>query len=70
MLNDRRKYQPTVRPRKKASSGFSIFGKGIPDEDKELTSARYELTRLETQFSDVARSIERVSRARKGEQAI
>lgn len=55
-----------MRPRKKASAGFSLLRRGIPDEDQELTSARFELTRLEGQFLDAARSIDKVSRARKG----
>ncbi|KAF9513272.1 hypothetical protein BS47DRAFT_1296574 [Hydnum rufescens UP504] len=58
-------YQPTVRPRRKTGSAFNILRRGVPDEDEELLSARFELTRLETQFFDAAKAIDKLSRARK-----
>lgn len=39
----------------------------MPDEDEELMSARLELTRLEVQFFDAAKAVDRLSKARKGE---
>ena len=58
-------YQPTIRPKRKAGTGFSLLRRGVPDEDEELLAARYELTRLETQFFDAARAIDKLSSARK-----
>ncbi|KAF8306464.1 hypothetical protein DL93DRAFT_2179307 [Clavulina sp. PMI_390] len=58
-------YQPTIRQKRKTSSGFSLLRRGVPDEDEELMAARYELTRLETQFFDAAKAIDKVSHARK-----
>ena len=37
----------------------------MPDEDEELMSARLELTRLEVQFFDTAKAVDRLSKARK-----
>lgn len=59
------KYQPTIRPKRKAGAGFSLLRRGVPDEDEELLAARYELTRLETQFFDAAKAIDKLSHARK-----
>jgi hypothetical protein len=59
-------YQPTPNVRRKASSGFSLIKRGVPDEDEELQRARFELTKLEGQFFDAARAIDKLSRARKG----
>lgn len=39
--------------------------RGPPDEDEELLSARFELTRLETQFFDAAKAIDKLAKARK-----
>lgn len=37
----------------------------MPDEDEELLTARFELTRLETHFIDAARAIDKLARARR-----
>ena len=59
-------YQPTPRPRRKAGSGFALMRRGVPDEDEELQRARFELTKLETQFFDAAKAIDKLAVARKG----
>ena len=58
-------YQPTPRPKRKISSGFSLMRRHVPDEDEELQLARFELTKLEGQFFDSAKALDRVSLARK-----
>ncbi|KAH7100598.1 Vps5 C terminal like-domain-containing protein [Auriculariales sp. MPI-PUGE-AT-0066] len=58
-------YQPTVRPRRKGSSGFSLFKTPVPDEDEHLMRARFELTRLETHFFEAAKSVDKLARSRK-----
>lgn len=58
-------YQPTPRPKRKTSSGFSLMRRHVPDEDEELQRARFELTKLEGQFFDSAKALDRVSFARK-----
>ncbi|QRW16356.1 vacuolar protein sorting-associated protein 5 [Rhizoctonia solani] len=58
-------YQPTPRPRRRTGSGFSLMKRSVPDEDEDLMSARLELTRLEVQFFDAAKAIDRLSKARK-----
>lgn len=58
-------YQPTPRPRRKTSSGFGIMRRGVPDEDEELQKARFELTKLEGQFFDTAKAVDRLSLTRK-----
>ncbi|KAH9049641.1 Vps5 C terminal like-domain-containing protein [Lactarius hengduanensis] len=58
-------YQPTPRPKRKTSSGFSLIRRHVPDEDEELQLARFELTKLEGQFFDAAKALDRVSLARK-----
>ncbi|CEL63672.1 Vacuolar protein sorting-associated protein 17 OS=Schizosaccharomyces pombe (strain 972 / ATCC 24843) GN=vps17 PE=3 SV=1 [Rhizoctonia solani AG-1 IB] len=58
-------YQPTPRPRRRTGSGFSLMKRNVPDEDEDLMSARLELTRLEVQFFDAAKAIDRLSKARK-----
>jgi hypothetical protein len=58
-------YQPTPRPKRKTSSGFSLIRRHVPDEDEELQRARFELTKLEGQFFDSAKALDRVSLARK-----
>ncbi|KAG8986443.1 Vacuolar protein sorting-associated protein 17 [Tulasnella sp. JGI-2019a] len=58
-------YQPTVRPKRKTSSGFNLLKRGAPDEDEELIAARLELTRLEGEFFDAAKGVDKLSRARK-----
>jgi hypothetical protein len=60
-------YQPTPRPRRKTSGGFSLIRRGVPDEDEELQRARFELTKLETQFFDTAKAVDKLSVARKGQ---
>ena len=59
-------YQPTPRPRRKATSGFGIIRRGVPDEDEELQRARFELTKLEGQFFETAKSVDKLAIARKG----
>jgi hypothetical protein len=59
-------YQRTPRPRKKTSQGFSLIRRGVPDEDEDLQRARFELTKLEGQFFDAAKAIDRLALARKG----
>lgn len=56
-------------PRKprRTGSGFSLLSRRPPDEDEELQRARFELTRLETQYLEVAKAIDKLARARKGE---
>jgi hypothetical protein len=58
-------YQPTPRPRRKAGSGFSLIRRGVPDEDEDLQRARFELTKLEGQFFDAAKAVDKLTRARK-----
>lgn len=58
-------YQPTPNTRKKVSSGFSLIRRGVPDEDEELQRARFELTKMEGQFFDAAKAIDKLARARK-----
>ncbi|OSD04644.1 hypothetical protein PYCCODRAFT_1363818 [Trametes coccinea BRFM310] len=58
-------YQPTPNTRKKAGGGFSLIRRGVPDEDEELQRARFELTKLEAQFFDAAKAIDKLARARK-----
>ena len=59
-------YQPMPRPRRKAGSGFGLMRRSVPDEDEELQRARFELTKLEGQFFEAAKALDRVSSARKG----
>lgn len=59
-------YQPTPRPRKKTSSGFGIIRRGVPDEDEELQRARFELTKLEGQFFETAKAVDKLAVTRKG----
>ncbi|KAG6842035.1 hypothetical protein C0991_003561 [Blastosporella zonata] len=58
-------YQPTPRPRRKTSSGFGIMRRGVPDEDEELQRARFELTKLEGQFFDTAKAVDKLALGRK-----
>ncbi|KAH0587831.1 Vacuolar protein sorting-associated protein 17 [Termitomyces sp. J132] len=58
-------YQPTPRPRRKASSGFSLMRRNVPDEDEELQRARFELTKLEGQFFDTAKAVDKLALGRK-----
>ncbi len=60
-------YQPTPVTRKKTSSGFSLIRRSVPDEDEELLQARFELTKLETQFFEAAKAIDKLSKVRKSE---
>lgn len=59
-------YQPTPRTRRKTTSGFGIIRRGVPDEDEELQRARFELTKLEGQFFETAKSVDKLAVARKG----
>ncbi|KAH9948396.1 Vps5 C terminal like-domain-containing protein [Amylocystis lapponica] len=58
-------YQPTPNTRRRASSGFSLVRTRVPDEDEELQRARFELTKLETQYFEAAKAIDKLSRTRK-----
>jgi hypothetical protein len=58
-------YQPTPRTKKKSGSTFSLIRRGVPDEDEELQRARFELTKLEGQFFETAKAIDKLSAARK-----
>ncbi|KAG1752561.1 uncharacterized protein EDB91DRAFT_1103294 [Suillus paluster] len=58
-------YQPTPRPRRKTGSGFALIRRGVPDEDEILQRARFELTKLETQFFDAAKAIDKLAITRK-----
>lgn len=60
-------YQPTPRPRRKTGSGFGLIRRGVPDEDEVLQRARFELTKLETQFFDAAKAIDKLAITRKCE---
>ena len=59
-------YQPTPRPKRKTSSGFTLIRRNVPDEDEELQKARFELTKLEGQFFDTAKAVDRLAITRKG----
>lgn len=59
-------YQPTPRQKRKTSSGFSLIRRGVPDEDEELQRARFELTKLEGQFFETAKAVDKLALARKG----
>lgn len=58
-------YQPTPRPRRK-TSGFGIIRRGVPDEDEDLQRARFELTKLEGQFFETAKAVDKLALSRKG----
>ncbi|KIJ56974.1 hypothetical protein M422DRAFT_238559 [Sphaerobolus stellatus SS14] len=58
-------YQPTVRPRRKAGTGFSLIKRGVPDEDEVLQRARFELTKLEGQYFDAAKAVDKLARSRR-----
>ncbi|KAI0960409.1 hypothetical protein AcW1_004932 [Taiwanofungus camphoratus] len=58
-------YQPTPNTRRKASTGFSLMRSRVPDEDEELQRARFEQTKLEGQYFEAARAVDKQSRARK-----
>lgn len=60
-------YQPTPRPSKRKGSGFSLLKRGVPDEDERLQRARFELTKLEGQFFDAAKAVDKLARVRKGD---
>ncbi|GBE79927.1 Vps5 C terminal like-domain-containing protein [Sparassis latifolia] len=57
-------YQPTPT-RRKASSGFSLIRSRVPDEDEELQRARFELTKLEGQYLEAAKAIDKMAKVRK-----
>jgi hypothetical protein len=61
-----KQYSPLPRIRRKASSGFSLLGRRPPDEDEQLVAARFELTRLETQYIEAAKAVDKLSQFRKG----
>ena len=41
--------------------------RNVPDEDEELQRARFELTKLEQQFFDTAKAVDKLAVTRKGE---
>lgn len=53
------------RPKRKASAGFSLIRKGVPDEDSELQKARFELTKLDGLFFESAKAVDRLAISRK-----
>lgn len=58
-------YQPMPRPRRKTGTGFALIRRGVPDEDEGLQRARFELTKLETQFFEAAKAVDKLSLTRK-----
>lgn len=58
-------YQPTPRTRKKTISSFGLMRRGVPDEDEELQRARFELTKLEGQFFETAKAVDKLALTRK-----
>ncbi|KAG9317374.1 Vps5 C terminal like-domain-containing protein [Chiua virens] len=58
-------YQPMPRPKRKTGSGFALIRRNVPDEDEGLQRARFELTKLETQFFEAAKAIDRLSVTRR-----
>ncbi|EJU06605.1 hypothetical protein DACRYDRAFT_74130 [Dacryopinax primogenitus] len=59
-------YQPNVRIKKKSTGGaLSILRRNVPDDDKDLANARLDLTRLEMQFSETAKAMDKLSKAKK-----
>lgn len=54
------------RPKRKAASGFSLLSRRPPDEDEQLAQARFELTKLETQYIEAAKAVDKLSQTRKG----
>lgn len=63
-------YQPMPRPKRKTGSGFALIRRGVPDEDEGLQRARFELTKLETQFFEAAKSIDKLAIARRGNHSL
>jgi len=59
-------YQPTPKPKRKSSAGFSLIRRGVPDEDEELQRARFELTKLEGHFFETAKAVDKLAIVRKG----
>lgn len=58
-------YQAIPRPRRKTGSGFSLIKRDVADEDEVLQRARFELTKLETQFFDAAKAIDKLAITRR-----
>lgn len=58
-------YQPMPRLKRKTSTGFSLIRRNVPDEDEELQRARFELTKLEGQFFETAKAVDKLSATRK-----
>jgi hypothetical protein len=58
-------YQPTPRTRKRTSSSFGLMRRSVPDEDEDLQRARFELTKLEGQFFDTAKALDKLALTRK-----
>ncbi|CAG8736349.1 2304_t:CDS:2, partial [Acaulospora colombiana] len=49
-----------------SSFRYVILGRRPPDEDEQLLQARFELTKLETQYIEAAKSVDKLSQTRKG----
>ena len=62
-------YQPTPRTRRKTTSSFGLMRRGVPDEDEELQRARFELTKLEGQFFETAKAVDKLALTRKSKAA-
>ncbi|KAF8450625.1 Vps5 C terminal like-domain-containing protein [Boletus edulis BED1] len=58
-------YQPMPRPRRKTSAGFALIRRGVPDEDEGLQRARFDLTKLEAQFFEAAKAVDKLSITRR-----
>jgi hypothetical protein len=63
-------YQPTPRTRRKTTSSFGLMRRGVPDEDEELQRARFELTKLEGQFFETAKAVDKLALTRKSKTAL
>lgn len=63
-------YNPIPRPKRKAPSSFPLqlpLRKGPHDDDEELASAKFEVAKLDGQFAEAAKSVDKLSKARKSE---
>ncbi|KAL7413049.1 hypothetical protein BDY24DRAFT_415557 [Mrakia frigida] len=61
-------YNPIPRPKRKAPSSFPLqlpLRKGPHDDDEELASAKFEVAKLDGQFAEAAKSVDKLSKARK-----
>ena len=63
-------YNPIPRPKRKAPSSFPLqlpLRKGPHDDDEELASAKFEVAKLDGQFADAAKAVDKLSKARKSQ---